>query len=437
VAQTLMRARADAIRSVQPDFDPDALIGSSMARFSDRRTDVAALASTLSTHGKAELEFGEVMLDLGLSPVRGSDGQTAGLVAEWYDRTLERRIEREIASVVEAAAGGKLEVRMQTGDKQGFHRLLADNLNALLDKVNTGIREIRSVLSGLAEGDLSRRIELDMDGVFGEMKTDTNATVARLREIVAQIQAAAESINTAASEISAGNEDLSARTEQQAASLEETASSMEELTATVSHNAESARKANELANGAALVASKGGDVVGQVVTVMGEISTASKKIGDIIGTVDGIAFQTNILALNAAVEAARAGEAGRGFAVVAGEVRSLAQRSAEAAKEIKQLVGNSMDKVGAGNQLVDEAGATMAEIVRAVAQVSGLIGEISRASGEQSSGIEQVNTTVTQLDEMTQQNAALVEEAMAQARSLEDQASDLVTSAAAFRLSAH
>lgn len=434
VAQRLLAQRAEAIRAVSPAFDPEALIGSPMSVFSDGRTDVGAFAAGLSGSQRRELSYGEVVLELSLSPVRDEQGEALGLVAEWQDRTIERQIEREVASVVGAAAGGDLAVRMQAEGKSGFYALLAGSLNELISKVDQGIREIREVLGALAHGDLSHTIDVQMDGVFGEMTSDTNATIQHLREIVGQIQAAADSINTAAGEISAGNIDLSNRTEQQAASLEQTASSMTELTATVQQNAESARQANVLAAGAAEVAVKGGQVVDGVVRVMGEISTASKQIGDIIGTVDSIAFQTNILALNAAVEAARAGEAGRGFAVVATEVRALAQRSADAAKEIKQLVGNSMDKVGAGARLVNEAGATMQQIVHSVKQVTDLIAEISAASGEQSRGIEKVNQTVGQLDEMTQQNAALVEEAMAAARSLEDQAQDLVQSAAAFRL---
>lgn len=434
VALRLLRQRADAIRLHSPGFDPDALLGSPLGQFSDGRVDIGALALDLREPQRVELGFGEVVLDLSLSPVRDEAGRAIGLVAEWQDRTVERQIEREVSSVVAAAAAGDLAIRMDRSGKTGFFALLADNLNDLIERVNQGIREIRSVLGALAQGDLSRTIDVRMDGVFGEMKSDTNATIQRLREIVGQIQSAADSINTAAGEISAGNLDLSSRTEQQAASLEQTASSMTELTATVQQNAESARQADVLAAGAAEVAVKGGEVVDGVVRVMGEISTASKQIGDIIGTVDSIAFQTNILALNAAVEAARAGEAGRGFAVVASEVRALAQRSAEAAKEIKQLVGNSMDKVGAGSKLVNEAGATMQQIVHSVKQVTDLIAEISAASGEQSSGIEKVNHTVGQLDEMTQQNAALVEEAMASANALEEQARDLVDAAAAFRL---
>ncbi len=244
------------------------------------------------------------------------------------------------------------------------------------------------------------------------------------------------SIKGAASEIAAGNQDLSQRTEQQAANLEETAASMEELTSTVKQNAEGARQANQLAIGAASVAVQGGEVVGKVVETMSGIEASSKKIADIISVIDGIAFQTNILALNAAVEAARAGEQGRGFAVVASEVRTLAQRSSGAAKEIKDLIDDSVQRVAEGSALVHTAGKTMGEVVASVQRVTDIMGEISAASQEQSAGIEQVNQTITQMDETTQQNAALVEEATAAARSLEEQAVQLTEAVAVFKTDA-
>ncbi|OLK01661.1 methyl-accepting chemotaxis protein, partial [Xanthomonas oryzae] len=257
----------------------------------------------------------------------------------------------------------------------------------------------------------------------------------QLAEIVNGIKQSAVSIKGAASEIASGNQDLSQRTEQQAASLEETAASMEELTSTVKQNAENARQANQLAIGAASVASQGGEIVGKVVQTMSGIEASSKKIADIISVIDGIAFQTNILALNAAVEAARAGEQGRGFAVVASEVRTLAQRSSGAAKEIKELIDDSVQRVTDGSVLVHSAGTTMGEIVASVQRVTDIMGEISAASQEQSAGIEQVNQTVTQMDETTQQNAALVEEATAAARAMEEQAQQLTEAVALFRLS--
>jgi methyl-accepting chemotaxis protein len=298
----------------------------------------------------------------------------------------------------------------------------------------TGLDEVARVLGALAHGDLTQKITNDYAGTFGRLKDDSNLTVEQLSAIVTRIKESAELIETASREISQGNADLSQRTEEQASSLEETASSMEELTATVKENAENARQANQLAAGASEVAVRGGAVVGEVVATMNGISAASRKIADIIGVIDGIAFQTNILALNAAVEAARAGEQGRGFAVVASEVRNLAQRSAAAAKEIKALIEDSVGKVDAGSKLVDEAGRTMGEIVTSVKRVTDIMAEITAASQEQSGGIEQVNTAITQMDEVTQQNAALVEEAAAAAESMQEQAQGLVAAVATFRL---
>jgi methyl-accepting chemotaxis protein len=298
------------------------------------------------------------------------------------------------------------------------------------------LEETQAVTSAAKDGDLTKRIPLEgKSGSIVELCSGVNSLVDGMAGIVGQIKEATEAIDTASKEISQGNSDLSSRTEQQASSLEETASSMEELTSTVKQNAENARQANQLAVGASEVAVRGGDVVKQVVVTMNGISESSKKIADIIGTIDGIAFQTNILALNAAVEAARAGEQGRGFAVVATEVRNLAQRSAAAAKEIKELITDSVAKVDAGSQLVDKAGSTMDEIVSSVKRVTDIMAEITAASQEQSSGIEQVNQAITQMDEVTQQNAALVEEAAAAAESLQEQAGGLVEAVGRYRVS--
>jgi methyl-accepting chemotaxis protein len=292
------------------------------------------------------------------------------------------------------------------------------------------------VAERIAEGDLTSSVKITSRDEIGRLLMAIASMQDRLRDLVGQIRISAESIQTASTEVASGNQDLSARTEMAASNLQQTASSMEQLTGTVRQSAEAASQANQLASSASAVASRGGEVVGQVVTTMDEINTSSKKIADIIGVIDGIAFQTNILALNAAVEAARAGEQGRGFAVVAGEVRSLAQRSAEAAKEIKALIGTSVDKVETGARLVQEAGSTMNEIVASVQRVTDIIGEITAAANEQSGGIGQVNQAVTQLDQMTQQNAALVEESTAAAESLKDQAQRLTTVVAAFKVAA-
>ncbi|UBB27463.1 methyl-accepting chemotaxis protein [Pseudoxanthomonas japonensis] len=324
--------------------------------------------------------------------------------------------------------------RIGTTGKQGFFLTLSERINGLLDANALVLDRVSTLLSALSQGDLTVRMEGDFHGVFARMRDDANATVAQLTDIVSRIQDASTAINTAAGEIASGNADLSRRTEQQAANLEETAASMEELTSTVRQNADSARQANQLAIGAASVASQGGNVVGQVVTTMRDIEAASRKIAEIIAVIDGIAFQTNILALNAAVEAARAGEQGRGFAVVASEVRTLAQRSANAAKEIKGLIEASVDQVATGSALVNQAGATMGEIVASVQRVTDIMAEIAAASQEQSAGIEQVNQTITQMDETTQQNAAVVEEVAATAGDLRQQAQGLEQAVSVFRL---
>jgi methyl-accepting chemotaxis protein len=348
------------------------------------------------------------------------------------------KIVGEIQNIVEdAALRGSFSTKMDLTGKQGYVKELSDLLNQLSNVTEAGIADVVRVANALAKGDLTQSISKDYPGSFGDMKAGVNGTVENLKVLVGEIKDATDTINTASKEIAAGNSDLSQRTEEQASSLEETASSMEELTSTVKQNAENARQANQLAIGASDVAGKGGAVVGQVVVTMDSINESSRKIVDIISVIDGIAFQTNILALNAAVEAARAGEQGRGFAVVAGEVRNLAQRSAAAAKEIKTLIGDSVDKVEGGSKLVAQAGQTMEEIVTSIRRVTDIMSEITAASAEQSQGIEQVNTAITQMDEVTQQNAALVEEAAAAAESLEEQAQNLSVSVGTFKMDHH
>lgn len=297
------------------------------------------------------------------------------------------------------------------------------------------VEETQAIIEGAKAGDLSSRVPLEgKAGAIASLCDGVNALMDKMTEVIVQVREAGETINTAASEISTGNNDLSRRTEQQASSLEQTASSMEELASTVKQNAENAKQANQLAAAASGVAVKGGSVVKEVITTMVDINASSSKIEDIITVIDGIAFQTNILALNAAVEAARAGEQGRGFAVVAGEVRNLAQRSASAAKEIKELISDSVSKVQNGTKLVEDAGKTMGEIVTSVQRVTDIMGEITAASVEQSAGIDLVNQAVTQMDEVTQQNAALVEEAAAASESLVDQAVSLMETVSVFKL---
>ncbi|MCC2959270.1 methyl-accepting chemotaxis protein [Massilia sp. IC2-278] len=302
--------------------------------------------------------------------------------------------------------------------------------------ITVPIRAAVAVAEKVAAGDLTSRIAVDRRDETGQLMRALGAMNTALGEIVGRVRGSTGAIATASTEIAAGNQDLSSRTEQQAGSLEETASSMEELTSTVKQNADNAREANRLARTAASIANDGGAVVAQVVDTMGSINDSSRKIVEIIGVIDGIAFQTNILALNAAVEAARAGEQGRGFAVVAGEVRNLAQRSATAAREIKALIDDSVGKVQAGTSQVGRAGATMDEIVRSIGQVTTIMADIAAASEEQSDGIEQVNVAIAEMDRVTQQNAALVEEAAAAAESMQNQADELAQLVSTFRLDA-
>ncbi|GAB1838563.1 methyl-accepting chemotaxis protein [Achromobacter xylosoxidans] len=317
--------------------------------------------------------------------------------------------------------------------------ILAVSLGAFLFMNRVVLRPLRMVgesFDRIAGGDLTTRVDVQSTNEIGVLMAAVKRMQESLARTVATVRRGVDEINVGSREISAGNTDLSSRTEEQAASLEETAASMEELASTVKQNADNARQANQLAASASDVAERGGSAVAEVVNTMQGISASSRKISEIVSVIDGIAFQTNILALNAAVEAARAGEQGKGFAVVAGEVRSLAQRSAQAAKEIKGLIEDSVSKVGAGSQQVERAGATMQEIVASVKRVTDIMGEISAASEEQSSGIDQVNRAVSQMDEVTQQNAALVEEAAAAAGSLQEQAQRLAEAVAVFKINA-
>ncbi|MBN8502854.1 MAG: MCP four helix bundle domain-containing protein [Burkholderiales bacterium] len=296
------------------------------------------------------------------------------------------------------------------------------------------VREVRATAERVRDGDFTLAVKDSARDEFSPLVAAMGEMQAALARVVAEVRGNAESVATASAQIAQGNQDLSQRTEQQASSLQLTAATMEELATTVRQNADNAQQANQLAQAASGVAAQGGEVVGQVVETMKGISDSSRRIGDIIGTIDGIAFQTNILALNAAVEAARAGEQGRGFAVVAGEVRNLAQRSAEAAKEIKSLIGASVERVEQGTALVDQAGSTMQEVVSSIRRVSDIVGEISSASVEQSTGVGQVGQAVSQMDQATQQNAALVEQSAAAAESLRNQAGDLLSAVSMFKL---
>jgi methyl-accepting chemotaxis protein len=422
----MLAKRQDVLRRSFPGFDAYNLVGKNIDMFHKNPAHQRALLADASRlPAKAEIKVADLEFEVNATMIKGPNGEYMGNMVEWKDITEQKDAERQIAGMIASAVAGQLEQRIDTVSYEGFLKGLGDNINELMDSVVTPVRETKRVMGCLADGDLTQTMAGDFQGEFSELCESVNTTLGKLSYMVTEIRGTSSSIASAAGEISQGNTDLSQRTEEQASSLEETASSMEELTGTVRQNADNARQANQLASSAREEAGKGGEVVGKAVEAMAEINAASKKIADIIGVIDEIAFQTNLLALNAAVEAARAGEQGRGFAVVAAEVRNLAQRSASAAKEIKSLIKDSVEKVDEGSKLVDQSGATLAEIVSAVKKVSDIVAEIASASQEQATGIDQVNKAVMQMDEVTQQNAALVEQAAAASESLDEQARGL------------
>ncbi|HEY8035850.1 MAG TPA: methyl-accepting chemotaxis protein [Methylobacter sp.] len=422
------------IRKLSPGFSVANFLGANIDDFHKNSSHQAQLLSSLTDTYKASLMLGHRSMVVTVNPMFDIQGQRLGTVAEWQDRTAEVAVEKEVSAIVEASVTGDLSKRLNLQGKEGFILHLGEGMNQLMETSENALNEVVRVLGALSRGDLTETITNDYSGIFGQLKDDSNTTVEKLKDIISQIKEATDSINTASQEIAAGNNNLSHRTEEQAASLEQTAASMEELTSTVQQNTEHAKHANQLAVDASGIAGQGVKVVDQVVSTMESINEASRKVVDIIAVIDGIAFQTNILALNAAVEAARAGEQGKGFAVVASEVRNLAQRAAAAAGEIKGLIGDSVEKIEDGSKLATQAGKTMAEIVNSILGVTAIMSEIRAASIEQSSGIEQVNQAIIQMDDVTQQNAALVEQAAASAESLEEQAQNLSVTLSSFKV---
>ena len=414
-------------------FEPCDLIGTSLADFFPTDELRQIYSAKLDHDETATFSSWGRTFKLIISPVYDAEGHYEGRVTQWAELTEELTIEEEFDQMVSSANAGDLSQRVATDNKNGFYQRLAEQLNGLLEISDRIVKDTVRVFGALAQGDLTQTIDSSYEGAFDLVKSNANETVAKLTEIMNDIRESADNVKQGAEEIAQGNLDLSERTESQAASLEETAASMEEMTGTVRHNSDNSREADELASATRALAEKGGDAANEAVNAMGEINSSSRKIADIIGVIDEIAFQTNLLALNAAVEAAHAGDQGRGFAVVASEVRVLAQRSAGAAKEIKELIEDSVKKVDDGSHLVEASGQTLTEIIASVKKVSEIISEISSAGVEQTSGIEQANKAILHIDETTQQNTAMVEETAAASEALGEQSQKLSQMVAFFR----
>lgn len=421
----------------------DTIIGSKLDLFLQHASGQQTTIAASQLPQNIRYAIGDQWVDMQIDPMRKADGTFDGAYVCWrivtdevHNEHMVSLAQEKIQYLVTAAGKGELDDRIDATAFTGFYRDLANSMNGLMDAIVEPVSRAIHLLGVFAEGDLTQRMDGHYAGAFLKIQETLNATIQHLHDTVGAILEASTTVNSASQEISAGSSDLSQRTEQQASNLEETAASIEQVTGAVKQNTENANNARGLAQKANEVAERGGVVVGHAVTAMGEIEHSSQKIADIIGVIDEIAFQTNLLALNAAVEAARAGEAGKGFAVVAEEVRALAGRSASASKEIKVLIHESVDQVKSGAELVKDAGTILQQIVQSVRMVSDIMNEIASASTEQSTGIEEINTAIAQMDEMTQQNAALVEQNTSAAASLVDQVNVLEQLVSSFTLNA-
>lgn len=423
--ERMFKAVEQDIRKQLPHFDAGKLLGASLDSFHKEPTHQRRLLENLKEAYSSELHIAGQTMNLTTSPVINDESEHIGFVAEWRNRTHEVLIEQEIGQLVQDVKAGDLSTRINMTDKQGFAKTLSFGINELTDVIESAFNDINRVMENMSQGDLTSTITHDYPGVYAECKNNINSTMAKLSEFIIQIRDAADFIDSSSQEMASGNNNLSHRAEQQAASLEETAASMDELASTVRNNADNTQQANKVVDSASQLAQKGGDVVKSAIAAMQEINDSSNKIAEIIGVIDEIAFQTNLLALNASVEAARAGEHGRGFSVVATEVRNLAQRSATAAQQSKDLIQNSVQKVRAGTAFVNETGTALTEIVTSVGQVGEIVSQIANASAEQTAGIDQVNIAVAQMDDITQQNAALAEQAAAGSIAMSEQSTNM------------
>ncbi|MDG6778299.1 methyl-accepting chemotaxis protein [Thiomicrorhabdus sp. zzn3] len=417
-----LKSREERLKEALPAFDLDSIIGANIDIFHKNPAHQRKMLDVLDKNYTANIEVAGYHFELSMLPIKNRTGVRTATLVEWRDRTQEVQLLENVHKTVSLAQKGYLGDRIDLSKVEGVAQELSASINELLDAIQLAMNDVTTVTTGMANGDLTRLIERDYEGDLGDLKTAINTSISKLHGIVAVAVEASRVVGEAAKEVSQGSHDLSDRVQQQAAALEQTSATMDQMNSTIQHNTENSNRAAEVALSVQKEAEHGSSVMARTIEAMEAIQDSSHKIADIVTLIDGIAFQTNLLALNAAVEAARAGEHGRGFAVVAGEVRNLAQKSAEAARDIKRLIEESVARIDQGTELASQSGEVLGEITQSVNEVAAMINEIAKASNEQAQGISQVHDAITSIDQATQQNAALVEETTAASENLSEQA---------------
>ena len=428
-----LQARESRLKQALPEFDAKHLIGKNIDVFHKNPAHQRAMLAKLTDSFTANIEVAGYHFELAMLPIINRAGIRTATLVEWRDRTQEVQLLQNVGATVARARQGHLGDRIDLSKVDGVAKELSQNINDLMDAIQGAMSDVIRVTTGMAEGDLTQTIQNDFEGELGQLTHALNSSISRLDGIVSVAIEAARVVDGAANEVSQGSHDLSERVQQQAAALEQTSATMDQMNSTIQHNTDNANQAAEVAHNVQGQASQGSKVMQQTIEAMNSIQESSHKIADIVTLIDGIAFQTNLLALNAAVEAARAGDHGRGFAVVAGEVRALAQKSAEAAKDIKKLIDESVSRIDQGTKLASESGEVLNGITSAINKVTSMINEIAKASNEQATGISQVHDAINSIDQVTQQNAALVEETSAASESMSEQARNLAQDMAFFK----